>query len=98
MHELKDAFGQGLMAHHRGDDVHEIIERDDGFIQTSAGSAAYFSEPETWFPHALKALELAKGRVLDVGVGAGRHALYLQSKGLEVVGIDNSPLAIEVAK
>jgi SAM-dependent methyltransferase len=35
---------------------------------------------------------------LDVGCGAGRHALYLQGKGFETVGIDNSPGAIRVCK
>jgi SAM-dependent methyltransferase len=39
-----------------------------------------------------------KGRVLDIGCGAGRHAIYLQEQGHEVLGIDNSPLAIEVSK
>jgi len=29
---------------------------------------------------------------------AGRHALYLQDKGHKVVGIDTSPLALEVSK
>ena len=39
------------------------------------------------------------GRVLDVGCGAGRVALYLQNeRRLEVLGIDSSPLALRVAK
>jgi SAM-dependent methyltransferase len=38
------------------------------------------------------------GRVLDIGCGAGRHSLYLQKNGFDVVGIDNSPLAIKVCK
>jgi SAM-dependent methyltransferase len=36
--------------------------------------------------------------VLDVGCGPGRVALHLQKKGLEAVGIDISPLAVEVCK
>jgi cyclopropane fatty-acyl-phospholipid synthase-like methyltransferase len=45
-----------------------------------------------------QAMSYAQGRVLDVGCGAGRFALYLQRHGHEVVGIDNSPLAVEVCR
>ena len=40
----------------------------------------------------------ARGRVLDIGCGAGRHSLYLKEQGFDVLGIDNSPLAIEVCR
>ena len=39
-----------------------------------------------------------RGRLLDIGCGAGRHALYLQSQQHEVLGIDISPLALQVCK
>lgn len=45
-----------------------------------------------------KALSMAKGRVLDIGAGAGCHALALQERGLEVKVIDISPLSCEVMK
>ncbi len=43
-------------------------------------------------------LRFAHGRVLDVGCAAGRVALALQERGREVVAIDESPLAVEVAR
>ena len=39
-----------------------------------------------------------RGRVLDLGCGAGRVGLHVQSRGHEVVGIDVSPLAVEIAR
>ena len=46
-----------------------------------------------------KALELASGKVLDVGAGAGSHSLYLQNeRKLEVTALDISPKSIEICK
>ncbi|WP_455591678.1 class I SAM-dependent methyltransferase [Bacteroides sp.] len=42
------------------------------------------------------ALELASGRILDVGAGSGCHSLALQAAGKEVCAIDISPLSVEV--
>ncbi len=95
----KDAFGKLMMAFHLGQEVVEIIEREDGFISAGRmGPPTYFSPFETWAPRLQQAMSYVQGRVLDLGCGAGRVPLYLQSQGLEVVGIDNSPLAIEICK
>ena len=42
------------------------------------------------------ALSLARGRVLDVGAGTGRHSLLLGAKGLEVVPVDTERRCVEV--
>lgn len=93
----EDAFGQKLLNAYRGNQVFEIVERDDGYVD-ALDLKAYFSDFEEWDPIEQKAMKLVKGRVLDIGCGAGRHSLYLQKKGLDVLGIDISPLAIQVCK
>jgi cyclopropane fatty-acyl-phospholipid synthase-like methyltransferase len=46
-----------------------------------------------------KALQLAKGKILDVGCGAGSHSLTLQNeRKLDVTSIDISPNAIEACQ
>jgi cyclopropane fatty-acyl-phospholipid synthase-like methyltransferase len=94
----QDAYGQALFAYYQGKDVLEIVERDDGYINAFPGPANYFSEFESWSGQQQKAMDFARGRVLDIGCGAGRASLYLQEKGLQVTGIDNSPLALEVCR
>ncbi|MEG1729727.1 MAG: class I SAM-dependent methyltransferase [Bacteroidaceae bacterium] len=43
-----------------------------------------------------KALEMAEGKILDVGAGSGCHALALQEKGKDVLAIDISPQSVHV--
>lgn len=50
--------------------------------------------PAEWLTENL-ALLPASGWVLDVAMGAGRHALYMASRGYEVTGVDVSPVAVE---
>ena len=45
-----------------------------------------------------KALDLAEGRILDVGAGSGCHSLVLKERGKEVLPIDISPLSVEVMR
>ncbi|MCD8081842.1 MAG: class I SAM-dependent methyltransferase [Bacteroides sp.] len=44
------------------------------------------------------ALQMASGRILDVGAGSGCHSLALQEAGKEVCAIDISPLSVEVMR
>ena len=93
----QDAYGQILLACFEGRGGQEIMERDDGLIYCGDPSD-YFAPYRRWPSLEKKAMRFVRGRVLDVGCGAGRVALHLQERGQDVVAIDNSPLAVEVAR
>lgn len=98
MDDNQDAFGHAIYEFFQGtSDSLPIIERSDGYIDVDY-SSQYYSESKDWSSHYKEAIKYAKGRILDIGCGAGRHSLYLQDIGFEVVGIDVSPLAIETCK
>ena len=95
----RDAYGQQLLAqYHDQMETAEIIERDDGFIDTGSDPGMYFRDYKQWSPLERRAIKSARGRILDIGCGAGRHSLYLQQQGFDVTGIDLSPGAIKVCK
>nr|WP_068886885.1 class I SAM-dependent methyltransferase [Pedobacter panaciterrae] len=58
----------------------------------------YFRNEDEMPELELKALELCKGKVLDVGAGVGSHALILQKRGLNVTGMDISAPAVTIMK
>ena len=94
---IEDTFGMAFMAHFRGEPSIHHTERDDGHIN-EMDATMYFQPYEEWPEYEREAMFEARGRVLDVGLGAGRHCLWLQERGHEVMGIDLSPLAVEVSR
>jgi SAM-dependent methyltransferase len=97
LNPLEDAYGQIYLALLEGSQPEEIMERDDGLIYS--GDPSDYFDPFPRWPHVEQlAMEQVRGRVLDVGCGGGRVSLHLQETGHDVVAIDESPLAIEVAR
>lgn len=94
----EDAYGHGLLDYFSGKPAVEIVQRDDGYFNASQGFGGYFTDYKDWSRHCKRAIKYVRGRVLDIGCGAGRHSLYLQKAGFDVLGIDNSPLAIKVCR
>lgn len=93
----QDAYGEMHRAALEGRPSVGTIERDDGFFEAS-GVGQHFAPFRRWPAHERRAMRFVRGRVLDVGCGAGRVCLHLQGRGLEVVGIDNSPGAVDVCR
>ena len=94
----QDAHGQMTYDHHMGVGTTAFIERDDGTISALPDADVYFAPFKRWPGHQRQAMRYVRGRVLDVGCGAGRAALHLQGRGQDVLGIDNSPLAVKTCR
>jgi SAM-dependent methyltransferase len=84
-----DPFAEALESYCRKGRGSYRYTRDDGWSQIE--DAWWYFTTYRDFPSIEKqALRFAKGRVLDVGCGAGRHSLYLQRKEMKVTAIDVS--------
>jgi len=92
-----ELFAQAMLDHWLGKKVVMEFERDDGYRDPSTVEYC-FGRSSEWPPMEREALREARGRILDVGCGPGRHALYLQRKGFRVVGIDASPTQVALAR
>lgn len=92
-----DPFGDALLKYHQTGNGTYIVERDDGYLGTF-DTGEYFADYHDWPKLDKIAMDFARGKCLDVGCGAGRHSLYLQQNGFDVLATDKSPMAIEVCR
>lgn len=93
---MKDLFGKAILDYQTGNAPENLIT-ETSISEEDEMSVTYLFRSYTEMPKLeQKALQLAKGRVLDVGCGAGSHSLYLQNeRKLNVTAVDISPAAIE---
>lgn len=96
--EEGDAFGRALLDWTEGGTEPEVNEREDGYLEAGAGPELYLAGSGDWPSAERRALRHVRGRALDLGCGAGRVALELQRRGVDVVGADTSSLALRAAR
>lgn len=95
---MKDLFGKAIFDYQTNNNPQPIIT-ETSISDTDEMDVSYLFRNFKAMPKLeQKALQLAKGKILDVGCGAGSHALYLQNKGYDVTGIDISPNAIKACE
>ncbi len=91
---MKDLFGKAILDFQTNTSPEDLIS-ETNISEADEMPVAYLFRNYNEMPKLeQKALQLAKGQILDVGCGAGSHSLYLQKKGLDITAIDISENAI----
>lgn len=93
---MKDLLGKAIHDYYTKNDPQDILTETDISELDTLPIEYLFRSYQQMPKIEQKAMQLAYGKVLDIGCGAGVHSLYLQNKGLIVTAIDISPGAIKV--
>lgn len=96
---MKDLFGKAILDYQTNNAPQDLIT-ETSISEPDEMSVAYLFRSFDQMPAIEQAaLQLSRGKILDVGCGAGSHSLYLQNdKNLTVTSIDISAHAIEACK
>lgn len=95
---MKDILGQAISDYYNFERDHTLWVHDTFGPKVPMPVATYFRKESMMPELELKALELCSGKILDIGAGAGSHALALQDHNKNVTALDISPLAAEVMR
>lgn len=96
--EREDPMGTAIRDYHRQGKSAQLKVLSSFFDDDEMPVAHLFRSYDEMPPLEQRALDEARGKVLDVGAGAGCHALVLQERGLDVTAVDISPLSCETMK
>lgn len=93
---MKDLFGKAILDYQTNNSPEDLIT-ETSISEADEMSIAYLFRSYDEMPELeQKALQLAKGKTLDVGCGAGSHSLYLQNeRNIDVTSIDISENAVK---
>ncbi|WP_353170441.1 class I SAM-dependent methyltransferase [Flavobacterium sp.] len=96
---MKDLFGKAILDYQTNNSPEDILT-ETSISEADEMPVSYLFRTYNEMPELeQKALQLAKGSVLDVGCGAGSHTLALQNeRNLEVTAIDISENAVRACQ
>ena len=94
MIDQKDVFGNAIADYYLNSNTENIIVKSPDFQEDEIPISYLFRDFSSMPKIEQIALKTCKGKVLDVGCGAGSHSLYLQQNNRDVMAIDTSPKAI----
>ncbi|HTN16633.1 MAG TPA: class I SAM-dependent methyltransferase [Chitinophagaceae bacterium] len=93
-----DILGRAIAEYYFDNAHYKLWVHDNHGPRVEMQVPIYFRSPEAMPDLEMIALHECSGKVLDIGAGAGSHALYLQERGLDVTALDISAGAASVAR
>lgn len=94
----KDPMGAAILDYLEHGKAGKLRVFSSQFDEDEIPVRTLFRTEKQMSPLERTALQLASGRILDVGAGSGCHSLALQAAGKEVEAIDISPLSVEAMR
>lgn len=94
---MKDIHGQAILDYYHSHHTDAILHLHNSYGEPEEMPVEVFFRDEmelTTLEHL--ALIECRGKVLDLGAGAGAHSLILQSRDFDVTSLDYSPGCVEV--
>ena len=95
---MKDIFGKALLDYYNNQYTEDLITATSISSEDILPLPYLFRSYKDMPKLEQKALAMCRGKILDVGCGAGSHSLWLAKKKLQITSIDISEGAIEVCK
>jgi cyclopropane fatty-acyl-phospholipid synthase-like methyltransferase len=93
---MKDILGQAIHDHYYKNPPHKLWINNQYGPKEEMPIETYFRDEDDMPDIEWLALNECRGEVLDIGAGAGSHALVLQERGFDVTALEISAFAADV--
>jgi len=92
---VKDIHGKAILDYYKKSVQSPLLLHNSYGEPEEMPVEVFFREPEDLSELENTAITACRGSILDLGAGAGAHALFLQALEFDVTALDNSPGCIE---
>lgn len=96
LHRDKDPMGAAIYDYHTTGRAGKLRVLSSQFDDDEIPVSSLFRNFDDMPILEQTALQMAQGKILDVGAGSGCHSIALQKMGKEVLAIDISPRSVDV--
>lgn len=96
--EEHDPMGRAISDYFRTGKAGKLRVFSSMFYEDEIPVQTLFRTFDEMPPQERKAIELCRGRVLDVGAGSGCHSLVLMERGHDVTAMDISQMSVDVMR